>query len=232
MRCPHCGNKIDPNWRWGVIATDDGDDDFGWGWKMGKCPRTDCGETLVRVGTFQHEYNEDGRRNPSPIWNSEKDYLVWPRRAQRIPLGHEVPQHIKEEYREACTVLLISAKASAALSRRALESILEQQGYTEGFLYEKIKAILSENSLPPDINDTIQTVRRFGNFSSHPPSDRSGNGIADVDPGEADWCLDVIERLINYFYTDPVKASAIAAKDGKMIARAEELGEVRKPASR
>ena len=230
MTCPHCGVAFHPEWHWGAIVPDACDDDIGWGWRVAQCPGPDCGKTIIRVGIFQHEYDEAGHRRSTPAWNSEQDYLVFPRTVQRIPLGDEVPEHIKADYREACAVLSISAKASAAFSRRVMQAIFEQQGYkgkSLNDLKEQICAALSGEGLPSDIRDTLHVARKFGNFSAHPPANHSQDKIVDVEEGEAGWCLDVIERLIRHYYVNPKTAEA----DSAMAQRADQLGQDRKPAS-
>ena len=227
MQCPHCGLTISPHWAWGTILPDASDDDLGWGWRMAVCPGSDCGNTIIKVGTFRYEYDQAGLRSRSPAWDSQQDYLVWPRTTQRVPLGDEVPEHIKDDYREACTVLPVSAKASAALSRRALESILNRQGYNKGKLFDKIKAARSKGNMPSDLQEALHTARRFGNLSAHPPADDPIDRIVDVETGEAEWCLDILDRLITHYYG----SCDTATQDADMKAWAAQLEGNRKPTS-
>lgn len=227
MNCPHCGTTIGANWRSGEIHVDREDDDIGWGWRTAVCPGTDCGGFIIRVGTFQHEYDGAGRRNPEPMWVDGQDYVVWPRSMQRIPLGEGVPQSVKDDYREACAVLSVSTKASAALSRRILEAILTEQGFEQDTLHLKIEDGLSQGNLPDQVRDSLHTLRKFGNFSAHPPANHSAAQIVDVEDEEADWCLGVIERLINHYYVH----RSTATQDQAMAERAEELRQARKPSS-
>ena len=101
----------------------------------------------------------------------------------------------------------ISAKASAALSRRVLQGILKQNGYTSSNLARQIDAALSEGdpqkSLPPTIRKTIDAVRNFGNFAAHPITDQTSLQVIDVENGEAEWCLEIVEALFNHYYIQP-----------------------------
>lgn len=216
MTCPYCGVQFHPDWRWGTIAPDPYDNESGWGWRVAQCPGPDCAKTIIRIGVFQGEY-----------WDSDQDYLVWPRTIQRISLGDEVPDYIKADYREACSVLSVSAKASAAFSRRVLEAILKHQGYEKNRLQEKIDDALSEKKFPPYIQDTLHTVRKFGNLSAHPPAEHPTDRIVDVESEEADWCLKAIEQLIEHCY---VKAQ-MAETNSAMSQRADQLTQNRKPDS-
>ena len=51
----------------------------------------------------------------------EEDFRVFLTNTFRKPTPQEVPSDIKEDYEEACKVLPMSNKASAALSRRCLQ---------------------------------------------------------------------------------------------------------------
>src|SRR5262249_50711768 len=54
---------------------------------------------------------------------------VHPVGSNRGPVSPEVPKPIAADYVEACQVLPLSAKASAALARRCLQAMLHAHGY-------------------------------------------------------------------------------------------------------
>jgi hypothetical protein len=43
-------------------------------------------------------------------------------------------------------------------------------------------------------------VRNFGNFSAHEITTKATTQIVEVEPGEAEWSIDVVEQLIEYYY--------------------------------
>jgi hypothetical protein len=51
-------------------------------------------------------------------------------------------------------------------------------------------------------------VRQIGNFAAHPIKSTSTGEIVDVEEGEAEWNLDVLESLFDFYFVQP----AIAAK--------------------
>jgi hypothetical protein len=53
---------------------------------------------------------------------------IYPIRAKRGPVPTDVPNQIAQDYIEACNVLPIGAKASAALARRCLQNTLHAGG--------------------------------------------------------------------------------------------------------
>lgn len=141
---------------------------------------------------------------------AEKLYPVYPHSPRRAPIGDAAPPTLKEDYEEACAVMPISPKASAALSRRVLQAMLKEQGYESRDLAKQIASVLDETSpdkvLPAAVRDTIDAVRNFGNFATHPITDKTSLQIIDVEPNEAEWCLDIIETLFEHYYVRPAEA--------------------------
>jgi endogenous inhibitor of DNA gyrase (YacG/DUF329 family) len=62
-------------------------------------------------------------------WSSAR--LIWPSVSSRKPLPNDVPRHVADDYREAAVTLPHSEKASAALSRRCLQSLLREAANTK-----------------------------------------------------------------------------------------------------
>ena len=144
------------------------------------------------------------------------DRLVYPARRNRPAIESDsIRQDLKDDYLEACNVLEISAKASAVLSRRVLQLVLKEQGYDHRNLKVQIKKVLAEQgekALPTSIKETIEFVRRFGNFSAHPITEETTFHpiteettlqIVNVEPDEAEWCLRIIEELFTHYYVEP-----------------------------
>jgi hypothetical protein len=118
----------------------------------------------------------------------------------------EVPKPIATDYAEACRVLPLSAKASAALSRRCLQAILNDKGYKSSDLARQIDQLLNARVLPSHIHENVDAIRGFGNFSAHHINDKTSLQVIDVEPQEAEWCLEILETLFDHFYVGPTKA--------------------------
>ena len=132
--------------------------------------------------------------------------------SNRGPVPPEVPKSIAADYVEACQVLPLSAKASAALARRCLQVMLHAHGYRDKNLAKEVQQLLDEKDpakiLPRPIHQTVDAIRNFGNFSAHPINDITSLQIIDVEPQEAEWCLEIIENLFEHFYVGPAVAAA------------------------
>jgi hypothetical protein len=116
-----------------------------------------------------------------------------------------VTAEIAQDFTEASLVLGDSAKASAALARRCLQNVLrEKAGVKPGDLSVEIQQVLDAKTLPPYLADAIDAVRHVGNFAAHPMKSTSTGVIADVEPGEAEWLLDTLEALFDFYFVQPL----------------------------
>jgi hypothetical protein len=207
MKCPHCGINFHDNWEDESFfrgrellhtPTNNSGSIVFWTYRSADCPG--CHDITVCVGTS----SEPKRVNE---WRQ-----VYPIGANRGPTPAEVPGNIAADYIEACNVLPISPKASAALSRRCLQSILHVAGYRDRDLAREIDQLLGEpdpkKALPSRLRETVDAIRNFGNFSAHPIDDKTTLQIIDVEPHEAEWCLELIEELFEHFYVGPAVAAA------------------------
>ncbi|GEO87147.1 hypothetical protein GCM10007920_30620 [Ciceribacter naphthalenivorans] len=96
-------------------------------------------------------------------------------------------------------------------------------GYIAKDLAKQIDALLNETdprkALPLGLHQTVDAVRNFGNFSAHPIDEKTTLQIIDVDPEEAEWCLEILEEMFEHFYERPAVAAAKkAALDAKLAA--------------
>lgn len=127
----------------------------------------------------------------------------------------EVPRDIREDFQEAAAVLSVSEKASAALSRRCLQNLLNEKGITGKNLSDQIDVVLSK--LPTDLAENVDYIRVVGNFAAHPMKSQSMGTVVDVESGEASWNLDVLEDLFDFFYVRPARTKEKRAKMDKKL---------------
>jgi uncharacterized protein DUF4145 len=198
----------------GPIYVQDNDARYHWVYRSAMCP--ECKDVTIQIGTkIRARDNTDIFRDH---WRQ-----VYPIGANRGPVPADVPDIIAEDYIQACNVLPISAKASAALSRRCLQNMLHAHGYKAKDLAKEIDLLLNDTdptkALPHKLRVTVDGIRNFGNFSAHPIDDKTTLQVIDVQPHEAEWCLEIIEELFEHFYVGPAAAKAKkAALDAKLAA--------------
>ena len=211
MKCPHCDvafHEDKETWYDHLASVEKVEGLVFWVCGVITCP--ECLEVIVCLGISLKD-------DETP----EEWQIIYPR--SRPPkVSSDIPEPLKADYIEAHQVLPISPKASAALSRRVLQSILYEQGYNHRNLFDQIKEVLVEKHpdkvLPTGLRSWIQAVRRFGNFSAHPITDLTSLQVIDVDPEEAEWCLQIIYALFDHYYVEPaLNAKKLGDLDQKLL---------------
>jgi len=137
-----------------------------------------------------------------------QDFIIYPNNKLNISLPPEVPKKYRNYFKEACSVLNDSPAASAALSRRILQLLLvEKAGVKDnGNLKSMIDEVVNSGLLPSYLAEDIDKVKDIGNYAVHPNKSTNPNEIIDVEPGEAEWSLDILEGLFDFYFVQPIKA--------------------------
>lgn len=153
---------------------------------FGLCPS--CEQPIIQIKSEQ----------------DDQPRLVYPRTGSRRPVHESVPTDLLSDYRESAVVLQDSPKASAALSRRCLQHLLVQQGAKKKQLYDQLDEIRA--SFPAYIQSYVDNIRKLGNIAAHPKTDAETDRILDVELGEAEWMLVLLEELFDHYYAKPAEA--------------------------
>ncbi len=130
--------------------------------------------------------------------------MVYPKGVSRAPLPKDVPDQYAQDYKEACLVLTDSPKASAALSRRCLQALLRTVPKIKpSDLSNEIDEILNSKQLPSHLADAIDAIRVLGNSAAHPIKSTNTGAIVEIEEGESEWLLDVLEGLFDFYFVQP-----------------------------
>jgi hypothetical protein len=189
VQCPHCLVEFHDTWSANAVHWKE---HFVASANASHCPK--CNKPIIMLAT---EFGVD----PWPY------FMAFPRGYSRAPVPPEVPPGLAEDYSEACQTLAISPKASAALSRRCLQTMLHTHGYRGRDLAAEIQMLLNEpdttKAIPITLRQTIDAIRHFGNFSAHPITDLTSLQVIPVEPHEAEQCLEIVEEMFEHFYVRP-----------------------------
>ena len=110
-----------------------------------------------------------------------------------------MPEAIRNDYEEACTIVTLSPKASATLSRRCLQGMIRDFfKVSKKSLFEEIDAI--KDKIPAQQWAVLDGVRRIGNIGAHMEKDI--NLIVNIDPSEAEKLIKLIELLLQQWYIE------------------------------
>lgn len=146
--------------------------------------------------------------NKNALWlvNSEKESLLFPDVPAFTPEPNpDMPENIKQIYTEACNVLKYSPRASAALSRLAIDTLTKSFS-NKKTLNDRIKDMASTD-LPEKIIKSLNIVRVVGNNAVH---------LGKIDlTDNTDLALSLLELLniiVEKFISEPKKINDIFNK--------------------
>ncbi|MBU7021320.1 MAG: DUF4145 domain-containing protein [Theionarchaea archaeon] len=194
MKCPHCLVEFHPECEEIQLGNDI--DELWFIYKY-QCPS--CERMILYL--VNKSWNQAFASVPGYLEEKQK-ILIYPRGSSRPPLPEEVPKEFVEDYKKACLVLTDSPEASAALSRRCLQRLLREKAMVNpSNLYEEIEAVLPE--LPSHLTEMLHMVREIGNFAAHPNKSEKTGEILPVEPEEAEWNLEVLEELFDFYFVQP-----------------------------
>jgi len=95
------------------------------------------------------------------------DAMIYPLVGEAPPPHEEMPPQIRKLYEEARGVLPASPRASAALLRVALEGLLEEAGYRQERLADRLEKAREDGKLSADTYKLAETLRYAGNAAAH-----------------------------------------------------------------
>ena len=145
-----------------------------------------------------------------------------------------IPAPLVADYYEACRIRDLSPKASATLARRCIQGMIRDfckiampTLYAE---IEQLKERTEEGTAPPGVSlesvEATHHVREIGNIGAHMEKDI--NLIVDVDPGEAQALIELIELLFAEWYVArEVRQERL--KKVRLIAETKEVAKNAKP---
>lgn len=179
-----------------------------------QCAGADCRKisAWVRIGPWNYTGQNNKLDATKPALFSRQ---VLPEGASR-PVPEYVPKAIRHDYQEACLIRDLSPKASATLSRRCLQGMIRDFAkitVKSKRLFDEIEALekaVEAGSAPRGVSidsiEAITALRKVGNIGAHMEADI--DLIVDVDPGEAQAMIGLIESLIEDWYVESHKRAA------------------------
>lgn len=196
--CPYCNHPTtitDPNYfeNWEHIYITKSDlGDVGFFIQAITCPNTECSKLWLRAELCRAYYSA-GQYKKSTVIQS---WQLLPESEAKV-LPDYIPQPIQQDYYEACRIRDLSSKASATLARRCLQGMIRDfWGIKKARLKDEVDEL--EEKVDSDVWASIDAVRSVGNIGAHMEKDI--NIIVDVEPGEAQLLIGLIEQLVDDWY--------------------------------
>lgn len=159
MECPHCTVAFHDVWYTEGVRQDV---DGIWQIRSTECPS--CQRVIIKIVRVRHVPAADlGAVREKDL----EAYFARPKASSRKPLPPEVPPEYRRLYEKAARVLTDAPEASAALSRRALQMVLEGPGKaTTKNISEQIDEVTP--NVPTWVSESLHGLREVGNFAAHP----------------------------------------------------------------
>jgi hypothetical protein len=173
------------------------------------CSNPDCGEIVLKIDFVggKWEYSHSAQEYQFTNQVTYERHKLRPSHHTK-PQPDYIPQSLRDDYLEACTIRELSPKASAALARRCLQGMIRDFcGVSKKTLFreiEELRARVKKGRAPHGVSsesvDAIDHVRSIGNIGAHMEADI--NVIIDVAAGEAQVLIELIESLFDEWYVE------------------------------
>jgi hypothetical protein len=217
--CPHCGHA--------QIVGDENSHSIGQKFYLTKNEFGNFGYTITAISclnaTCQKVTLHLALANQHPSysdWHAAAPIQAWrllPESAAKSQPTY-IPEAIREDYTEACRIRDLSPKASATLARRCLQGMIRHFcGISKARLIDEINALreaVEGGSAPRGVTiesvDAIDHVRKIGNIGAH--MEKDVNFIVDIEPGEAQALIELIEMLFDEWYVEQQNRTERLAK--------------------
>lgn len=168
-----------------------------------RCANSECQKVSVVV---ELSSGYSGTYGGYPLESTEfYSVRLYPSPAGRpFPIG--VPASLLRDYQEAWSIIDLSPKSSATLARRCLQGMIRDfcqiKKRTLFHEIEELERRLNADELPkgvePETIAAMRAVKDLGNIGAH--MTEVDGVILDVDPGEAEALLGLIEMLFSDWY--------------------------------
>ena len=101
-------------------------------------------------------------------------------------------------------MLNISPKASATISRYILQMVLHEELHiTKRNLEEEIRELEALQMVSSKLVKMLQVFRKVANFGAHPKKNTNSGEIVEVEEGEAEIMLDLLDELFDCLFVKP-----------------------------
>lgn len=207
--CPHCNirqtvtdQRYDVRYNY-IVLGDQSDGKLALEQTAYGCANPECLKTSVgvRIGR-RKEVAGNVRLDDNHLLFSQ---MLIPQGSAK-PQPDYVPGPLRQDYYEACLIRDFSPKASATLIRRCLQGMIRDFAkITKPTLAKEIEALRkavddgsADRAISSETVDAIDQVRGIGNIGAHMEKDI--DLIVEVDPGEAQALIELVEMLFEEWY--------------------------------
>lgn len=184
------------------------------------CANEECRQLVVRGN--ESSFRRDPSGDPIPSVRTDT-WIAYPRHSARAldPLVAEEAPDLAADFAEASSILEISPRMSAVLSRSILADLLERYANLTAYgVAERVDKFRGDDKHPSALREHMHHFREIADFGAHTQRNDQDE-IIEVDLAAATWMLDYLERLFDYLIVGPAKDREIARQWDKNLEDAE-----------
>jgi len=145
------------------------------------------------------------------------DAMIYPLVGGAPPPHEEMPPQIRELYEEARGVLPASPRASAALLRVALEGLLEEAGYKQGRLADRLQKAYEDRKLSASTYDVAEALRYAGNAAAHYEPWKIDPSQGEEDREMVYYLFDFVNKVTEELVAEPRRVEEMARKINERV---------------
>ena len=227
MKCPVCTQHSPPDWQTyqtrmatGLMESlrsgnpDNALDQVSVAWM--RCSNEECQQLIIRVTERSVGFGGGG----GPIVRGE-EWLARPRFGEtERAIDPRVENPYRRDYLEATALLEISPRMSAVLARRIVGDLLKDYaGKKQWKLTARIRSFIEEENHPSSLTTNLDHLREIADFGAHTQEveQESETGemetvIIDADREDAEWTLDLVDRLFDHLIVTPARDEEMKQK--------------------
>jgi hypothetical protein len=234
VECPVCTKQSNPDWHAFETMQDgaytnallgvpsNGYNHVSLEWM--RCANESCNQLIVQI----HERQVTGSiAGGAPLFRIDS-WTVRPRFGDlKRPIDPLVPEPFRTDYQESTALLEVSPRMSAVLARRIAGDLLKTYAGKKHFsLTARIRSFIKDGEGPASLRDNLDHFREIADFGAHTQEavteTESGEMevvIIDADRDDAEWTLDIVDRLFDHFIVQRGRDEAMRRKWDENIAR-------------
>jgi len=206
MKCLHCNISIHKSFNEHWINSSHSEYEsefFGYCLSYMICP--ECKKPIIELSMGNAKYQPPSGLDCYTQWFTDPpETIVMNPKFNCVKVNKLVPDKYAKEFIEAANTMQISPKASATLSRRLLQMVLQiELKIKKKSLDLEIQEYEKRQGVSSEFIELLQLLRQVGNFGAHPKKVENASEIVEIEEGEAEILLAIIEKLFDEVFVKP-----------------------------
>lgn len=208
FKCPHCGAFAHMKWEnLFFMVHDEQDNEHNIQTRVHQAHCASCDKENIWYNNREVSGWLGLQGIPRPSNDSEclRLFPIIENFNQDIPeYSSDMPNNVKELYKEAALIFELSPRSAAALVRLALEKLCDHLGVKKKNIKESIEVLATKNIIPLTVAKAADNIRLIGNANVH-PGIICDEILEDINPA----IFTYINLIVDYAITKPKEIEGV-----------------------